>query len=166
MPTFGGKIASVDATAKTVTVLTGKGDNIKETVVKLTADAKITVDGKDAKIGDVPKGLAATFTLVPAKDGQPREATAVVVSGPTIDGPVKQVDATSITLTNVKSGDRVVKLLPTTKVTINGKDAKATDLKAGDQVTITLLSDESGAVSVVSGKPTGDKPKPQKNQDE
>lgn len=168
-PTFGGKVTAVDATAKTITVTTGKGDNTKETVVKLTADAKITVDGKDAKIGDVPKGLVATFALVPAKDGVPPEATAVVVNGPTIDGTVKQVDATSITLTNVKAGDREFKLLPATRVTIDGKDAKATDLKTGAKVSVTLMADESGAVLIVSGdkpKPAGDKPKPEKEEGE
>ncbi len=155
-PTFGGKIASVDATAKTVTVSIGKNDAIEETV-KLTADAKIVVDGKDVKIADLPKGMLATFTLVATKEGQPREATAVVVAGPTIDGAIKQVDATSITLTNVKAGDRTIKLLATTKVTINGKDAKVADLKAGDNVSVTIAADESGAVTISTGT-KGDKP--------
>ena len=132
----------------------------------LTADAKIVVDGQAVKIGDLPKGVFATFTGVPTKDGQAPEATAVIVSGPTIDGPVKQVDATSITLTHPKAGERVIKLLPTTKVTIDGKDAKAADLKVGDKVSITLMVDESGAVLIVSGKPAGDKPKPPKEEGE
>ena len=166
-PKFGGKIASVDATAKTITVLTGKGDSVKETVLKLTADAKITVDGKDAKIGDLAKGAFATFALVATKDGQPREANAVTVTGATFTGVIKQVDATSVTVGGEKN-DRVVKLATGGKVLVGEKEGTLADLKAGDKVTVTLASDESGAVQIQSGvkKPTGDKPKPDKEDGE
>jgi RNA polymerase sigma factor (sigma-70 family) len=146
---FGGKVASVDASARTIALLP-KGNEGKEVVVKLTADAKITIDGKDAKIGDIPKGAPATFTLVSAKDGQLREANEVTVAGGTFGGSVKQIDGSSITVGNEKI-DRVLKLLPTTKVVINGKDAKPADLKAGDRVMVTLTADESGAAVIVSG---------------
>ena len=75
----------------------------------------------------------------------------------------------SANLRAMKIGDRVFKLLPGTKVTINGKDAKAADLKAGDKVTITLTTDESGALVIAGGektKPGGDKSKPEKEEDE
>ena len=146
----------MDATAKTITVLTGKGDSVKETVLKLTADAKITVDGKDAKIGDLAKGAFATFALVATKDGQPREANAVTVTGATFTGVIKQVDATSVTIGGEKN-DRVVKLATGGKVLIGEKEGKLADLKAGDKVTVTLTSDESAAVLIQSGvkKPIG-----------
>lgn len=155
-PKFTGKVASVDAQARTVT-LTFKGEGGgKEIVVKLTADAKITIDGKDAKVGDIQKGVVATFNLVSAKDGQPREANEVTVAGVTFGGSVKQIDAGTITVGSEKA-DRVFKLLPTTKVTINGKDAKVADLKAGDRVMVTVAADESGATLIVSGGKKGDK---------
>ena len=165
-PTFGGKITDVDAVAKSITISVGKGDAVKDMPVKLTADAKITVDGKEAKLDAVPKGALATFTGGAAKDGQPREATEVVVTGPTVAGPVKQVDATGITLTNEKIGDRTFKLLPVTKIVLNGKEAKASDLKAGDRVQVTLTADGSGAVTITSGEKTGDKPKPKPEKEE
>jgi RNA polymerase sigma factor (sigma-70 family) len=161
-----GKVAAVDATARTITV-TGKGD--QELIAKLTADAKVIVDGKGAKLADVPKGAVASLTVVSGKEAQTREVSEVVVMGPTTGGAIKQVDATSITLGNEKIGDRVFKLLPGTKVTISGKDAKPADLKAGDKVTITLTTDESGALLIAGGektKPGGDKPKPEKEEDE
>jgi RNA polymerase sigma factor (sigma-70 family) len=160
-PKFGGKIAAVDATARTVT-LTGKGADTK-ILVQLSADAKVLIDGKEAKLADLPIGASAAFTLTSAKDGAVREANEVVVVGPTFGGAVKQLDATSITIGTEKA-DRVYKLLATTKVTINGKDAKAADLKVGDRVLVTLAADESGLVQITGGmKPgTGDKPKPEK----
>src|SRR4029079_3134171 len=128
-------------------------------------DAKITVDGKDTKIADVPKGAFATLSLSSAKDGPMREANELGVAGPTFGGSVKQIDKTSITVGNEKS-DRVIKLLPATKVTVNGKDAKLADLKMGDRVMVTLTADETAAVSIISGtKAGGDKPKPQKKGD-
>ena len=164
---FGGKIAAVDATAKTVTISVGKGDAIKEVPVKLTADAKITIDGKEAKIADLVKGMNAAFTIAAAKDGQPREASEVTVSGTNFTGVIKQLDSTTITIGGEKN-DRVVKLAAGGKVMIGEKEGKLADLKAGDKVTVTLSSDESAAVLIVSGgaKPIGDKPKPKPEKEE
>jgi RNA polymerase sigma factor (sigma-70 family) len=161
-PTFGGKISAVDAKEKTITI-TLKGD--REQVIKLTAEAKVLVDGKEAKLDAVPKGAFANFTIASAKDGQPREASEVRVSGSTFVGAVKQIDANNITIGNEKT-DRVLKLLPGTKVTVNGKDAKVADLKTGDRVQVTLTADESGALVVASGEKTGDKPKPKPEKED
>ncbi|MFO0825137.1 MAG: sigma-70 family RNA polymerase sigma factor [Gemmataceae bacterium] len=155
---FGGKVSAVDAAAKTISIA-GKGE-AGDIVVKLTADAKIMVDGKAAKLGDVAKGGFATFTIVSAKDGQAREASEVAVTGMTFGGSIKQIDSGSVTIGNEKF-DRVVKLAAGGKVMVNGKDAKVADLKVGDRVMVTLTSDESGAVLIVAGgKPEGDKPRP------
>jgi RNA polymerase sigma factor (sigma-70 family) len=153
---FGGRVASVDANARTVT-LAAKGDAGQPMVVKLTADAKVLVDGKEARLADVPKGAPAVFTLASARDGQPREASELIVSGPTFGGSVKQIDATTITVGNEKT-DRVLKLSPATKVTVDGKAAKLADLKTGDRVQVTLSADEATAVLIAAG----DKPKPEK----
>jgi RNA polymerase sigma factor (sigma-70 family) len=156
---FGGRVVSVDADTRTVT-LAAKGPESEPVVVKLTAGAKVLVDGKEAKLADVPKGAPAVLTLASAKDGQPREASELVVSGPTFGGSVKQIDASTITVGNEKT-DRVLKLSPATKVTADGKAAKLADLKAGDRVQVTLSADEAAAVLIAAGeKRTGDKPKP------
>ncbi len=162
---FTGKITNVDATAKTIS-LAGKGEG-NDIVVKLTADAKVTVDGKDAKTSDIPKGAMAMFVLMPTKDGQLREATEVSITGLSFGGTIKQIDTTTVTVGNEKA-DRVVKILATGKVSVNGKDAKSADLKVGDRVMVTLAADESGAVLITVGakKPDGDKPKPEKGNPE
>jgi hypothetical protein len=157
---FGGKVASVDATARTVS-LAAKGEGGREIVVKMTPDAKITVDGKEVKLDAVPKGAFATFNLVSAKDGQLREANELSVAGPTFGGSIKQIGTSTITIGNEKT-DRVLKLSPATKVLINGKSAKPADLKTGDRVLVALSADETGAVLIAVGakKGDGDRPKP------
>jgi RNA polymerase sigma factor (sigma-70 family) len=155
-PKLGGKVASVDAKERTIT-LTTKGD-AAGMVVKVTADAKVTIDGKDAKLADVAKGMSVTFTIASAKDGQPREASEVIATGPTFAGLIRQIDAAAITVGTEKA-DRTFKLTSASKVVINGKDAKLADLKAGDKVAVTLSADESTAMSIVMGeKVGGDKP--------
>jgi carbon monoxide dehydrogenase subunit G len=155
---FGGKVSAVDAAAGTISIA-GKGGN--DIVVKMTSDAKVTVDGKAAKLGEVAKGGFATFTLASAKDGQAREASEVAVTGMTFGGSIKQIDSGSVTIGNEKF-DRVVKLAAGGKVMANGKEAELADLKVGDRVMVTLTSDESGAVLIVVGaKPEGDKPRPE-----
>jgi predicted RNA-binding protein with TRAM domain len=159
---FGGKIMAVDAAAGTIT-LAPKGEGGKEMVVRVTADAKITVDGKEVKLADVPKGVAVTFALASAKDGQLREVNEVTVAGPTFNGVVKQIDSATVTIGNEKN-DRVLKLAAAGKVMIGEKGGKLADLKVGDRVSVTMTSDESAAALIVVGvkKPAGDRPKPDK----
>jgi len=156
-------VAGVDAQANTVSV-TIKG---RENAVKVAAGAKVTIDGKDAKLADIPKGAFVVFGG--QKEGS-KEATEVRVSGETLMATVKQQDAATITLTTPKSEknpgtDRVLKLSAIQKVTINGKDGKAADLKAGDKVVAVLSADGTSVLSITAGggeKPSGDKPKPEK----
>ncbi|WP_439620433.1 sigma-70 family RNA polymerase sigma factor [Gemmata sp.] len=165
-PKFAGKVSAVDASAKTITLVT-KGEAGNEIVVKLTDYAKVTIDGKDAKVGDIAKGATATFTLVAAKDGQPRTANEVVVSGLSFGGSIKRIDGDGVTVGNEKF-DRVLKLAAGGKVLVDGKDAKLADLKVGDRVTVTLTADDSAAVLIAVGgqKRDGDKPRPEKAKPE
>lgn len=55
-PGLRGTIKSVDATAKTVVVLTGK-DQTEEKTVKVDDNTKITVDKKEAKLEDLKEGM-------------------------------------------------------------------------------------------------------------
>jgi len=155
---FTGKVGSVDAKTRTIT-LVSKGESGKEILVTLTADAKIIIDGMEAKLGGITKGVTATFIVVAAKDGQPREANEVIISGPSFGGTVKQVDTATVTIGSEKT-DRVFKLTATCKVLIGGKVAKPSDLKVGDRAMVTLNSDESGAVVIVVGGKKGDSEKP------
>jgi RNA polymerase sigma factor (sigma-70 family) len=163
---FGGKVAKVDATARTITLAPEGGLAV---AVKVTADAKITIDGKDAKLGEVAKGMTVTFSLFSAKDGQMREVNEVTVAGPTFFGVVKQTDSATVTVgAGERGNDRVLKLAPAGKVMIGEKEGKLADLKAGDKVSVTMTSDESAAVRIVAGarRPAGDRPKPDKESED
>ncbi len=159
-PPLSGKITAVDVAARTIALAT-KGEGGQGVTIKLADNAKILVDGHNAKLDAVPKGAWASFALVSAKEGQPREASVVIVHGPTVNGTIQQIDRGSITIKTEKN-DRVLQLLPTTKVSINGQDAKVTDLKIGDRVQLTLSANETAAVLIATGKKVtdGDKPKP------
>ncbi|HVL12279.1 MAG TPA: sigma-70 family RNA polymerase sigma factor [Gemmata sp.] len=163
---FAGKVAEVDATARTIT-LAARGEEGKPMVVKVTADAKISVDGKAAKLADVAKGATVTLGLSSAKDGQMREVNEVAVAGPTFAGSVKRIDATTITIGNERT-DRVLKLAEGGTVMIGEKAGKLSDLKVGDRVTVTMTSDESAAVKIAAGakRPTGDRPKGDKEKED
>lgn len=140
---FAGRVAAVDPQANTIT-LTVKGDGgLTEKVVKLAAGVKVFVDDKEAKLADVPKGAVAALVAVGTKDGVPPEVTEVRVTGLTVPGIVKQVDATSIALEGEKN-PRSAAISAATVVTISGKAAKATDLKPGDKVMVVLSGREDG----------------------
>jgi RNA polymerase sigma factor (sigma-70 family) len=156
---FGGKIVAVNAEANTIT-LASKGLDGEEMVVKLAADAKVFVDGKEAKLANVPTGAFAGIVFAGGKDGtKEKVASEVRVTGSTATGILKEVDASSITLAAEKAA-RVYKITAGTKVTVDGKDAKVADLKAGDKVTVTLTADEAAVLTIGAGsaKPDGEKP--------
>ena len=163
---FGGAVASVDVAARTITLAT-KTDSGAGVVITLTADAKVFIDGKEAKLADVPKGSHAAF-VVAGKDGV-KEASEVRVTGETFSGVVRQVDSASLTIatkTEKPKGERVVKPAPGSKIAIDGKEAKLADLQVGDKVTVTLTADASAALSITTGvnKPKPDKDDPDDDQ--
>ncbi|MBA4065104.1 MAG: hypothetical protein C0501_15600 [Isosphaera sp.] len=163
----GKPVAAVDPVAGTIT-LAVKTDGGGAPVVRVAAGAKVFVDGREAKLADVPKGAVVTFGGL--KDGA-KEVGEVRAAGETFTGTVRQVDLATVTV-NVKGekgkgGDRVLKLADGGTVTAGGKDVKLTDLKEGDVVTVTLTADASAALTVVAGptKAGGDAPKPEKEDE-
>jgi RNA polymerase sigma factor (sigma-70 family) len=154
-----GKVASVDAKQSTIMVAT-KGDNgVVERMFKVAPDAKVFVDGKEAKLADVPKNSTAALIIAAGKEGALPTATEVRATGQSFVAVIAKVDASSVTFEGEKQM-RVIKSGADTKVTINGKDAKLADLKAGDKVMVTMKADESAALTIASGTKPGDGEKP------
>ena len=89
--------------------------------------------------------LGVAFSAAPllsaAHTGQ-AQAQQVQAKKRTVKGTVSSVDGETlvVSVTNKKTGekkDRKIKTDDKTKVTLDGKDAKLADLKAGQEVTIT-----------------------------
>lgn len=58
-----GMVSSVDTNAKSVTIDMKKKDKKESMTVTVADDAKIKVNGKDAKLADVKAGMSATLVL-------------------------------------------------------------------------------------------------------
>jgi RNA polymerase sigma factor (sigma-70 family) len=159
-----GQIGVVDAKAGTVSLVRMGEGGPREDVVKLTPDARVTIDGKEAKPAELPKGGAAELVLASARDGKQLEVSEVAVNTIKFTGIVKEATADSVTLLGGPPGssvpDRVLKLAPGGKVLIDGRPAKLSDLQAGDRANIVMTADRSAAARITVGtKGDGEKPK-------
>ena len=61
------------------------------------------------------------------------------------DGKIKSASATQVVVT-VADKDHTFKVDATSKITLDGKEAKAADLKAGDKVKVTATQQEGGGM--------------------
>ncbi len=166
-PTASGVVKSVDAAAGTLTLAGQKiktGGEAPDQTLTLAKDAKLTIDGKEAKLADVKAGASASLTLTEDKKG----ATAVSVTGGTVLATVKSVDDKANTITiegkKVKKGeagpDQTLALAKDAKVVIDGEAKALADIKAGTAVLVSVTVDRKTALSVTVGgkkKPAGGK---------
>ena len=60
-------VKSVDAKALRIVLTVGEGEEAKELAIRVCPCAKITVDGKKAKLADVKAGVAARVRQVKSK---------------------------------------------------------------------------------------------------
>lgn len=109
--------------------------------------------------------LGMAFSAVPflpaAHAAQPH-AQKVQAKKRTIKGTVSSVDGETVvvTVTNKKTGntrDRKIKTDDKTKVTLDGKDAKLSDLKAGQEVVITPGEERGAPASEIAATSASDK---------
>lgn len=70
-------------------------------------------------------------------------STAARAADETQSGKVKSISAEKLVVT-VADKDHTFKIDSKTKITLNGKESKATDLKAGDEVKVTSKQAEGG----------------------
>jgi RNA polymerase sigma factor (sigma-70 family) len=167
--TRGGKVAGVDAKENTITIAFKSDSGVVERLVKLAPGAKVFIDGKEAKLADVPKNSNAAFVAGRGREGELPEATELRISGSTLNGVVKEVGANAVTLAAEKA-DRTITLAPGATVTVDGKPVKLADLRAGARAQVTLTADEKAALTVTSGargdreRPEGERPPAKRRQ--
>ncbi|MFO0797877.1 MAG: sigma-70 family RNA polymerase sigma factor [Gemmataceae bacterium] len=139
-----------------------KGDGgERRDLVRVNKDTAVTVDGKAAKLADVPVKGVAEVEL----PGERQPATKVTITGEKLVGFVADVGKNSLTVGKRSEGQvvqRTVTLSSVLTVTLDGKAAKLSDLQTADRVTVTLTTDGTAALAVVAGVPKrdGDRPRP------
>jgi len=173
-PTVGGIVKSVDAGKRQIT-LTNSGnrrgdDTPEEHTYTVAAGADLFFeDGKprhfvmkEGKLADLPAGAVAMLRLSPDQT----EATMIRAEGPSVGGLFKVADPKKNTITlivrpargDTPEEDKTFELAAHARITIDGKEAKLTDLKADDngpQVGLKLSLDGKVVQSVMVGSGAG-----------
>ena len=151
---------SVDADKGTITVTATKGDTSVDRTIPLAKDAKVSIDGKEAKLADLKAGIRISVKLGDDK------TTAVVIGseGATLIGDLKEVasDQKSVKVTvtvyaikgdknSAKTEEKTVKIGEDTKIVVDGqKNTTVADLKAGSSVAVQVSADGERALVISS----------------
>jgi hypothetical protein len=155
-PTVSGKLETIDAGKNSVVVSTfSRAEGRSEKTFEVSKDAKIVQHGKEAKLSDLKKGDQTTLTL----STDQKTVVSIVVGTPPSSVPLKSVDAEKNTITVVTGGgrrekqDKTYQVAKDAKITIDGKEAKLTDLKEG--AVLRLSVDEEDKVTQVQTQAPG-----------
>jgi hypothetical protein len=157
---FSGAVKGVDAGKNTITLLifakVKKGDPGEEKTFAVAKDVVLLIDGKDAKLAELPVESVASIKLSPDQ----KTVINIQADGPGVSGIVKAVDVDkgAITLAN-KNGEQTYTVGKTTRIVIDGKDGKLADVPleavigksrlSADQKTVLLLAAEGSSFSGV-----------------
>lgn len=144
-----GKVVSI---TKTKLVMSGKDG--EEHSHMLTADAQLTLDGRECK----PDALVAGTRIRVTTSGSDKTTVSRVEGIDTTkefvstchDGKVVSIDGVNLVLTNAKGQEEhTCTLTPNAKITCDGEVCKASDLKPGMRIRITShCDDENMAVCI------------------
>jgi RNA polymerase sigma factor (sigma-70 family) len=160
LPMFSGTVKNVQADKSSITITATKGDQSIDRTFDVAKEVKVVLDGKEAKLADVKAGVKVTVklaedksTVVAIANDKPADGDVKKPAGFT--GNVKSVDAAkgTITVTATKgdtSIDRTFPVAENVKVSIDGREAKLGDLKAGTRVSIKFGDDRTTAAAIAS----------------
>jgi RNA polymerase sigma factor (sigma-70 family) len=147
-----GVVKAVDLQQKTITLAAGKG--IDDRTLSASKDIRVFIDDRAGKLGDVVVDGLANCKLT----ADQKAIVSLHVSGPSIHGTLKEVDAdkgkitVTVVVNKVDSADRVFDLAKNVVVTRGkekgGTSVKAADLKAGKELVLQLSSDQKSVVRI------------------
>ena len=148
--THDGKVVSI---SHEKLVMTNKGStDSKEHSHKLASDAKVTLDGKACKAEDLKAGMKIRVTT---KTGDAKVATHIEAIDKhetfanTHDGKLVSITSSKLVMTSKDGKEHSHSVSTDTKVSCDGKDCKASDLKAGMKIRVTTKkSDEGVAIEI------------------
>ena len=164
-------IMSVNVKDYSITLANQTKRGVFEHTLKLADDAKILLDGKSARLVDVPKWSIASVVVSRSMDGTPDAITELHVSttddklkpdkypsappSQTLYGTVKSVNGNENTVTiafHTDNGvlEKVVKLGEGGKVFIDGKSSKLANVPKGTVTWISLPEGEIESLVVVA----------------
>lgn len=153
--THDGTIVSI-----TSTELVMKGKDDKELTHTLAKDAKLTLDGKTCKAEDLKAGLKIRVTT---KTDDAKAATNVeaISKNPlfanTHEGKVVSATSSKLVMTGDDGKEHSHTITDDTKVTLDKKDCRASDLKAGTKIRVTTKkSDETALICIEAIEKDGD----------
>jgi len=137
-----GKIEKINADQHQFTL---KDQNGRELTFQCGRDARVEVNGKEAKLGDLQQGQEVTVTyrqvLTDIRAGEKNEPAdnAQQEKGRMVRGQIQQVEAAQnqIRLRDQNGKEHTFQISRDTQVQVNGRNATLADLQQGQQVTAT-----------------------------
>ena len=148
--THDGKVVSI--THEKLVMTNKHNTDSKEHSHKLSSDAKVTLDGKACKAEDLKAGMKIRVTT---KTGDAKVATHIEaidkheMFANTHDGKVVSITSSKLVMTDKDGKEHSHSVSTDTKICCDGKDCKASDLKAGMKIRVTTKkSDEGVAVGI------------------
>ena len=130
-------------------VMTNKGHKDgKEHTHTLASDAKVTLDGKACKAADLKAGtkIRVTTTTMEAKVATHIEAIDKHETfAHTHDGKVVSITSSKLMMTDKDGNEHSHSVTSDTKVSLDGKECKASDLRAGLKIRVTTKPSDDGA---------------------
>lgn len=145
--TLAGTVKAVDAARNSITVAVGgtKTEPAEEKTYDISPDASVRIDGRSAKLTDVPPDAIVTLRMF----ADNKTVGAINAEGPHIGGTVKMVDANArtVTLAAGKGGEeQTLAVRQDAPITIDGKAGALADVPADAQVGGTLTVDRKSFV--------------------
>jgi hypothetical protein len=159
-PVVQGTVKSVDAAKKsiTMTVAAKKGQS-EEKTIELDPDAKVLIDGKEAKLDALKPGYKVSVKLT----ADSSKAVGIGAEGPTLTGELKSVDESKHTLlikvtihdpkdkTKTSTEEKTLTLADNVAVQVPGqKKATLADLKPGANVNVRTSLEGEKVLSVAA----------------
>lgn len=145
--TYDGKLVSI--TSSELVMINKDG---KEHSHPLTADAKVSLDGKVCKPEDLKAGMKIRVTT---KANDAKIATRIEAIdknesfASTQDGKVVSVTSSKLVMTNKAGKECSLVVADDAKVTLDGKACKSEDLKTGMKIRVTTLKSDQGVAIII-----------------
>jgi CTP-dependent riboflavin kinase len=148
--THDGKVVSI--TGSKLVMMNKEGQEHSHT---LTADAKLTLDGKVCKAADLKPGTRIRVTTQGADKGQANRIEGLDknldFASDRHDGKVVSITGNKLVMTSLEGEEHSHALTVDAKLTLDGKVCKAADLKPGTRIRVTTQGADKSVANRIEG---------------